>query len=326
MNAKPGFVAALSALTASVALAACGGGASVGASKAPPPSAPADEPSSQEVRSSQSGGYGSADGPAAGAPLPAPAPAQPSAKAEASPADASARRTPLTLEPVPQERPGLATQWGESRSSRVTTAPFQRAESLNPFAVAKLFYNDPQGINAMSDRFGAEIVRRHLFPVGEGFVEVGLRDGDSRRFLSGFSLRGESYVAGQSGRRYTIVVRNHSPGRVEAVVSVDGLDVIDGKAAGFGKRGYLLDPHDEVEIQGFRTSMSAVAAFRFGAVRDSYAEKKHGDTRNVGVIGVALFHEHGDSPSRWGQAPSQDEVLRRQNANPFPGQFATPPR
>jgi hypothetical protein len=114
-------------------------------------------------------------------------------------------------------------------------------------------------------------------------------------------------------------LRNLTPNRLECVVSVDGLDVLDGQPAAFAKRGYLVDPHGELEIDGFRQSMDTVAAFRFGSVRGSYASLKHGDSRNVGVIGVALFHERGTTP--W----TPDEVRRRQDANPFPGQFATPP-
>ena len=33
---------------------------------------------------------------------------------------------------------------------------------------------------------------------------------------------------------------------------MDGLDVLDGKAASFGKRGYIMDPRSELEIDGFR--------------------------------------------------------------------------
>ena len=41
----------------------------------------------------------------------------------------------------------------------------------------------------------------------------------------------------------------------------------------------------------------------------------------TGVIGVALFNEMGTNPVPW----TPDEVQRRRDANPFPGQFATPP-
>jgi hypothetical protein len=69
----------------------------------------------------------------------------------------------------------------------------------------------------------------------------------------------------------------------------------------------------------FRQSTEAVGASRFGPVRESCANEKYHNTRNVGVIGVALFNEAGTNPYTW------EEVRRRLRANPFPGQFGTPP-
>ena len=221
-------------------------------------------------------------------------------------------------------RPGLATSWGESRHSRVSSAPFIRANQTSPFAVGKVFYNDPEGIAAMSDSNPGWRESRRAFPVGAGHIELGLRDG-SGNFLSGFEGNGNNYVTGIAGRRYTIVVKNHSPGRIEAVLSVDGLDVIDGKPASTKKRGYLIDAFDDLEVEGFRTSNTEVAAFRFGSVQQSYANKKHGETRNVGVIGIAVFHQRGDNPRTWGQPGSHDDSATRHGADPFPNTYASPP-
>ncbi len=249
-------------------------------------------------------------------------PSQPQAGARPSPTSEGEAASPKKADvaPDPVDRPGLGTQWGETRSSRITTVPFVRADGSSPFATAALFYNDAQGANAMSTATGFRRTPAGTFTVASGAVAVGLRD-EHGGFLSGFVAGDRNYVVGEAGRRYTIVLKNRSPIRFECVISVDGLDVLDGKAASFGKRGYLLDPNGELEIDGFRQSTEAVAAFRFGSVRGSYANQKHGDTRNVGVIGVALFHERGTNPFQW----TQDEVNRRHDANPFPGQFATPP-
>lgn len=124
---------------------------------------------------------------------------------------------------------------------------------------------------------------------------------------------------GEQGRRYAIVVRNQSDLRLEAVLSVDGLDVIDGRADSVRKRGYVIGPHRTVVVEGFRQSTEAVAAFQFSSVRESYAQEKYRNTRNVGVIGLALFHERGTSP--W----TDREVQKRLRAEPFPNRFATPP-
>jgi hypothetical protein len=234
--------------------------------------------------------------------------------------DGRAARAHEEERPAPDaaSRPGLGTQWGETRFSQISTVPFFRANSERPFAMASLFYNDEEGARAMASSAGFRRTAAQAFTLAGGAVAVGLR-GDDGSFLSGYVASDKSFAIGDAGRRYTIVLRNMTPNRIECVVSVDGLDVLDGPAAAFSKRGYLVDPHGELEIDGFRQSMDAVAAFRFGSVRGSYANQKHGETRNVGVIGVALFHERGTSP--W----TPTEVWRRNDANPFPGQFATPP-
>jgi len=327
MNAKHTIVISLFGL-ATAGLVGCGGRAPLASS----PGGSYGKASSVDAEAPAEPAYGAPDyGPGDDAPvaesMPSPG-APPSAAGRAyGQADAAPRKSsdPFELTPQqPKHRPGLATQFGERRHSRVTTAPFARADRLHPFAVAKLFYNDPDGIAAMSDTLGG--TRRHArrFAIGAGHLELGVRDG-SGRFLTGFVAGGSNYVTGIGGNRYSIVIRNHSPGRVEAVVSVDGLDVIDGKPAAFTKRGYLIDAYGDLEIDGFRTSTSEVAAFRFGSVGQSYAARKHGSTRNVGVIGVAVFHERGDSPRFWGTPRSHEDVHRRNTADPFPQRFATPP-
>jgi hypothetical protein len=106
-----------------------------------------------------------------------------------------------------------------------------------------------------------------------------------------YEYGGGTYVLGQLGARYTLHVANHSGRRVEAVVSVDGRDAIDGRPADFrGKRGYLIPAWGSVDIDGWRISHSEAAAFRFSSVPDSYAART-GNARQVGVIGVAVFPE-----------------------------------
>jgi hypothetical protein len=214
------------------------------------------------------------------------------------------------------ERPGLGTQWGETRSSHVSNAPFERA-SGNPFALTTVRYNDANGIAAMM-RGGSFVsaAAESASPAGS-MLTVRLLD-DSGTPLPTFFDGGRTLVQGEHGRRYVIEVANRSSNRFEAVVSVDGLDVVDGQPASFSKRGYLIQPFATVEIDGFRQSMDEVASFRFGSVRGSYASRK-GNDRNVGVIGVAFFAERG------AEVWTQRELVRREGADPFPGRFASPP-
>lgn len=114
--------------------------------------------------------------------------------------------------------------------------------------------------------------------------------GENGQLLDVYQHRGRFYVLGAVGQRYTIRVSNPTNRRVEALVSVDGLDVIDGKSADLRKRGYVVPPGGELRIDGFRVSTQQVATFRFSSVSSSYAGRK-GKARNVGVIGVAVFEE-----------------------------------
>ena len=221
-------------------------------------------------------------------------------------------------EPAPApapERPGLGTEYGEALASRVVEQSFERA-AANPFALVAIHYNDAAGVQAQAAYHGAS-----LAPIWAetpaGGVSIALID-ESGGLLPGFSAAGRTYVVGQAGRRYSIRVDNHTGGRYELVASVDGLDVIDGRSASYDKRGYILMPGQTLDIDGFRTSEDQVAAFRFGRVAASYAART-GDDRNVGVIGLALFAERG---SVW----TEDELERRESADPFPSRYAAPPR
>jgi hypothetical protein len=108
--------------------------------------------------------------------------------------------------------------------------------------------------------------------------------------LETYARGGRYYVLGDAGDRYIIRVTNPTAQRVEAVITVDGLDVIDGENGDLKKRGYVVPAYGELRVEGFRTSTTDVATFRFSSVDSSYAGRK-GKARNVGVIAVALFEE-----------------------------------
>jgi hypothetical protein len=214
------------------------------------------------------------------------------------------------------DRPGLGTSWGETVSAPIHFAPFQRA-SAAPWAELALHYNDADGALAHARYLGVAPAPLEV-DAGDGALSVAVVD-DGGQPLPGFTAGGRTLVVGDDGERYRIVVRNATDARFEIVASVDGLDVIDGRPADPARRGYLVDPHGVLSIDGFRTSDDAVAAFRFGRVADSYAAQTGGD-RNVGVIGLAIFAERG---ARW----TRGELRRRDTADPFPERgYAAPPR
>ncbi len=275
-------------------------------------------PGAQSAAKSYYGGGGANSyGPAPQADM---APAAPSATGgatvQATPQGAA--REESASAPAPADRPGLGTEWGEARESHVREVAFSRADHDHPFAMASLYYNDLAGVEAMAAYHGGTPRFRDI-PAFGGQITVSIRDASGEP-LDAMRVGDRTYVIGHDGERYSIVLSNHTGKRVEAIATVDGLDVINGKTGSFDNRGYVLMPWATLEIDGFRQSEDAVAAFRFGKVKDSYAAQM-GDSRNVGVIGVAFFGERGDT---W----TFDEMRTRDTASPFPAdpRFAPPPR
>lgn len=97
------------------------------------------------------------------------------------------------------------------------------------------------------------------------------------------------------GMEYTLRVWNHGSRRVAAVVSVDGLSVINGRPASEEGPGYIVDARRGIEIKGWRRSLNTVAAFQFVSRDESYAERV-GRPENVGVIGLVAFEERTRYP------------------------------
>jgi hypothetical protein len=223
---------------------------------------------------------------------------------------------------IPQDRPGLATHWGENRTSTIRTTTFFRADFDSPMAAGKMFYNNESGARAMAQSRGFSSRGTSAISFASGGVTAELHD-NGGNLLPAYVHGQDVFAIGQTGARYSITLVNHTPARFEVILSVDGLDVLDGKESSFSKRGYLLNPHSSLEVEGFRRSTSTVAAFRFGNVSGSYASRSTGKDQNVGVVGIALFHERGFEPWPW---RNHNDTNQRNNANPFPGQFARPPQ
>lgn len=225
-----------------------------------------------------------------------------------------------------QERPGLGTAWGEQRESWAEAAAFTRASGDRPAGRDRLYYNDRGGVDAMLDFLGGKPNRADgLQSSAGGLVRFGLRVG-AGRWADGFETKGRRFAIGERGERYEIILKNDARRPVEVVLSVDGLDVMDGKAASLQKRGYVLAPFETLAVDGFRTSNTTVAAFRFGSVFDSYGRRRHGDAINAGVIGIAVFEETRRRDAG-AQRDSGPHAWRRVGSRPSPfGQpYATPP-
>ena len=179
-------------------------------------------------------------------------------------------------------RPGapaarLGTAWGEDVQSRSSSVALDR------------LHRDPQvSILSYSAAPGNGQQIREL-PMAGG--DIGLRVIDENGHAWPIHRDGSSaHLQGRQDAQYILEYRNRSKSTYEIVVTVDGLDVVNGKPGSYKNRGYVLRGGEMLRIKGFRKSRDEVAAFRFSSVPDSYAANSDaGSVANVGVIGTALF-------------------------------------
>jgi len=127
-------------------------------------------------------------------------------------------------------------------------------------------------------------------------------------------FQGRLFVAGQPGARYSIRVTNNTPGRVLAVMSVDGVNILTGETAGFGQRGYVFSPYETYDVTGWRKSDREVAAFTFAPLSRSYAART-GRPGDVGVIGLAAFSERVYAPPARTDTPSVSPEARDESGS-----------
>ena len=219
-----------------------------------------------------------------------------------------AKITPAKTSQVPIERPGLGTSWGEDVVSSVTFTNFQRAQA-QPHSVSSIYYNDQEGIKAMTRSWTYR--GKGLQKAANGMVEWGVKG--NWGYLKNKHSNGKRFVTGRKNQTYSLVVKNICKSRLEIIMSVDGLDVLDGKTASTKKRGYIIQPGKTLVVKGFRKSSDAVAAFKFASVNSSYSNLSGKGTRNVGVIGMAVFTEKGIDP--WTYTPN--EIRNRTSARAF---------
>lgn len=136
-----------------------------------------------------------------------------------------------------------------------------------------------------------------------------------------YAAGGRNWVIGTPGQEYSIRYCNKTPGRVLAVMSVDGVNVVSGDTAAPSQSGYVLSAYECADIQGWRKNLARTAAFYFTELPDSYAART-GRPENVGVIGVAVFREK--QPVLGWRRPYKDKVAADDARGDAPAKAAAP--
>lgn len=155
---------------------------------------------------------------------------------------------------------------------------------------------------------------------GPRLVHLSVVDRDSGETKRVYLHDRRYFVAGQTGRRYSLRIENTSNERVLVVLSVDGVNVISGETADFNQRGYILAPHESGDINGWRKSETEIAAFRFAPLPQSYAART-GRAGDVGVIGMAVFRERRMPPP----PPPVSQNRWKERRGDYPSPMPAPP-
>lgn len=101
---------------------------------------------------------------------------------------------------------------------------------------------------------------------------------------------GKTFLLVDEAGDFVVRLRNNSSLRRLAVLTVDGVNVVDGETAGYDGPGYVLDPYMSSDITGWKREGGKAAHFTFVSQEESYAAQT-GRPRNTGVIAAAIFAE-----------------------------------
>lgn len=116
------------------------------------------------------------------------------------------------------------------------------------------------------------------------------------------------YFEAFAGRNYAVVLRNNSARRIGVLLTVDGLNVVNGEITRLsaGEPMYVLDPWETATIRGWRTSMNEVRRFVFVDEKRSYAERTGQANSDMGWIRVLAFREQNSvGILEWGRRKSE---------------------
>ncbi len=116
---------------------------------------------------------------------------------------------------------------------------------------------------------------------------------------------GRVYVAGRAGDEYVLRVGNRTGRRVKAVLSVDGVNVVDGRPTADSGGGYVVEPYGSYDVPGWRTDDGHVARFVFAAPEAGYGSASGEPTG--GAFRAVFYNGESSGPGTPGVAPGSGE-------------------
>jgi len=126
----------------------------------------------------------------------------------------------------------------------------------------------------------------------------------------------KKYLVARKGEKYGIIIGNKSSDRIGVVIAVDGRNIISGRQSDLAgnENMYIVNPHETVQYDGWRTSQDQIHRFYFTDETDSYTVKTFADASALGVIAVAVYKEKQQRMpqlERKGEAPAAGTPLTK---------------
>lgn len=127
-------------------------------------------------------------------------------------------------------------------------------------------------------------------------LEVLVSGTSGKKNIAKLSHNGKLFIEAKDGTEYSLRVSNSTGKRVMAIITVDGVNVVDGTKDEKGT-GYIVNAYSAVEIKGFRESTTHVGNFKFAVKGKGYNSDKAsgGSVTNSGVIGCIFIEEKEDA-------------------------------
>jgi hypothetical protein len=106
-----------------------------------------------------------------------------------------------------------------------------------------------------------------------------------------YTKDGLYFIEGRKNSEFQLRIQNRSNSRILAIPSIDGLSILNGQKANYNSPGYIIPAFSTEIIEGWRINLNTVRKFCFSNRDNSYSNKTGQGIDNLGVIGIACFHE-----------------------------------
>ncbi len=156
----------------------------------------------------------------------------------------------------------VATCWGSDVHSTVKGVSAERVDS-HPDEIVLINY---------SGQYQTGFDQR--YSIRNSDLEYAVRDANFNslpitRSYNNSTGKWQYAIAARVGTQYQLYVRNYSHSvDYEIVATVDGLDVLSGKAGSLNNNGYIVPAGGSLAIKGFRKNSRIEAAFEFSKSRN----------------------------------------------------------